>query len=59
MRQLLAHIPNDVRVFFRADSGFFNGALLDYLEKYGHAYLIKVKLGAFPKYDTRPASVKI
>ena len=44
MRQLLAHIPNDVRVMFRADSGFFNGALLDYLEKYGHAYLIKVKL---------------
>jgi hypothetical protein len=43
-QQLMAHIPNNVHIMFRADSGFFNGNLMNYLEKYGHAYLIKVKL---------------
>ena len=59
MRQLLAHIPNDVRVMFRADSGFFNGALLDYLEKYGHAYLIKVKLKNLTKLLAEQVWTKI
>ena len=29
---------------FRADSGFFVGALMDFLDAGGHGYLIKVKL---------------
>ena len=43
-KQLLAHLPNRTRILFRGDSGFFSGALFDLLEKYGHGYLIKVKL---------------
>ena len=44
MRQLLAHIPKKVRICFRADSGFFVGALMEFLESLGHGYLIKVKM---------------
>lgn len=44
MRQLLAHLPNHIRICFRADSGFFCGALLEFLESLGHGYLIKVKM---------------
>ena len=44
MKQLLAHLPNNMRILFRGDSGFFIGALLDFLEARGHGYLIKVKL---------------
>ena len=44
VRQLLAHLPNRMRIIIRADSGYFVGALLDLLESYGHGYLIKVKL---------------
>jgi hypothetical protein len=44
MRQLLAHLPNRVRIVFRGDSGFFSGELLDFLESRGHGYLIKVRL---------------
>jgi hypothetical protein len=36
--------PNVRRVFFRADSGFFNGALFDLLESFRWTYLVKVKL---------------
>ncbi|MCI5140028.1 MAG: IS1380 family transposase, partial [Candidatus Electrothrix sp. AR1] len=43
-KQLLAHLPNKTKILFRGDSGFFSGGLLDLLEKYGHGYLIKVKL---------------
>ncbi|MCI5142737.1 MAG: IS1380 family transposase [Candidatus Electrothrix sp. ATG1] len=43
-KQLLAHLPNGTRIFFRGDSGFFVGALLDLLDLGGHSYLIKVKL---------------
>ena len=32
------------KVFVRADSGFFNGALLDVLEEKKSEYLIKVKM---------------
>jgi len=35
---------NIKNVFFRADSGFFNGTLFDLLESYGWTYLVKVKL---------------
>ncbi len=44
MKQLLAHMPDRVRLVFRGDSGFFVGALMALLESLGHGYLIKVKL---------------
>jgi len=44
MKQLLAHLPGRIRIVFRGDSGFFDGALLAFLESLGHGYLIKVKL---------------
>lgn len=43
-KQLLANLPKTTRIFFRADSGFFVGELLDLLEQFSHDYLIKVKL---------------
>jgi hypothetical protein len=43
-KQLLAHLPNTQTILFRGDSGFFNGALFDLLDQYGHGYLVKVKL---------------
>ena len=44
VKQLLAHLPNRMRIIVRADSGYFDGTLLDLLDAYGHGYLIKVKL---------------
>lgn len=44
MKQLLAQLPRKQRIFLRADSGFFMGSLLDFLDQLGHGYLIKVKL---------------
>ena len=44
VKQLLAHLPNRMRIIVRADSGYFIGALLDLLDAQGHGYLIKVKL---------------
>lgn len=44
MKQLLAHLPKKQKIFFRGDSGFFNGKLFDLLEKHNHDYLVKVKL---------------
>lgn len=45
MKQTLEAIPKDVKnIFFRADSGFFQGELLDFLELNQIYYLIKVKL---------------
>jgi hypothetical protein len=44
MKQLLAQLPDYHRLVFRADSGFFVGALMDLLDLGGHGYLIKVKL---------------
>lgn len=41
--QLLAQTPAHQRVVIRADSGFFNGALLDALEEAGQGFLIKAK----------------
>jgi len=43
-KQLLAHLPDKTKLFFRADSGFFVGDLLSLLEAGFHDYLIKVKL---------------
>jgi hypothetical protein len=45
MKQTLAALPKSVKkIFFRADSGFFNGQLFDLLEENGHEYLVKAKL---------------
>jgi len=45
MKQTLAALPKTIKkIFFRADSGFFNGQLFDLLETNGHEYLVKAKL---------------
>jgi len=45
LKEVKASLPTSIqKVFFRADSGFFSGKLLDLLESYGWDYLIKVKL---------------
>lgn len=44
LKQSAARLPEDARIFFRADSGFFSGALFDWLEAMGWDYLVKVKL---------------
>lgn len=45
IKQCAALLPPTIKdVFFRADSGFFNGALFDLLEDLGWTYLVKVKL---------------
>jgi hypothetical protein len=43
-KQLLAHLPKNQTILFRGDSGFFNGKLFDLLDRFGHGYLVKVKL---------------
>lgn len=45
IKQTQLLLPANIKqVFFRADSGFFSGQLLDLLESLGWTYLIKVKL---------------
>ena len=44
MKQTLASLPSKIKIFFRADSGFYNGQLFDLLEEEGHEYLVKAKL---------------
>lgn len=45
LKEVKASLPETIKtVFFRADSGYFGGALLDLLERYGWDYLLKVKL---------------
>ena len=45
IKQIKALLPSPIKqVFFRADSGFFNGALFALLESYHWTYLVKVKL---------------
>jgi hypothetical protein len=45
IKQTLAMLPKSVKkIFFRADSGFFNGQLFDFLEDNKHEYLVKAKL---------------
>lgn len=45
IKQTKAMLPSNIKnVFFRADSGFFSGALFDLLESLGWTYLVKVKL---------------
>lgn len=50
VKQMAASLPAAVSsVFFRADSGFFSGALFDLLEELQWSYLIKVKLKGLKK----------
>ncbi len=45
IKQSQALLPSQIKqVFFRADSGFFNGTLFDLLESFHWTYLVKVKL---------------
>ena len=45
IRQTAVVLPAQIKdVFFRADSGFFNGSLFDLLESFHWTYLVKVKL---------------
>jgi hypothetical protein len=44
MKQRLVTQPSHMKIFFRADSGYFGGPLLTYLEDLRHRYLVKVKL---------------
>ena len=45
LSQTKAILPSNIQtVFFRADSGFFNGRMFDLLETYKWYYLVKVKL---------------
>lgn len=45
IKEVQASLPKTItKVFFRADSGFFNGSLFDLLESFGWDYLVKVKL---------------
>ena len=44
MKQLVVHMPQQMRIVFRGDSGYFVGELLEWLDAKGHGYLIKVKL---------------
>lgn len=45
MKECFSRVPKRVwKVFVRADSGFFNGDLLELLEEKGSQYLIKVKM---------------
>jgi hypothetical protein len=44
MKQLAAHLPPQLRLVFRGDSGVFVGALFDWLDERGDGYLVKAKL---------------
>ena len=45
LKEVEGSLPKRIKnVFFRADSGFFSGELLDLLESFNWDYLIKVKL---------------
>jgi hypothetical protein len=60
MKQTLAALPKKVKqVFFRADSGFFNGDLFDLLEEEGHEYLVKAKLTAKIKAELQAQKWKV
>lgn len=44
-KECFARLPKGVwKIFVRADSAFFNGFLLDFIESKGASYLIKVKM---------------
>ena len=50
LKQVRASLPSCVqKVFFRADSGFFDGKLFDLCESFGWDYLVKVRLKGLKK----------
>jgi hypothetical protein len=49
LKELFAGLANRSRKIIRADSGFFSGEILDFLESVGAGYLIKVKLKGLNK----------
>lgn len=60
LKVVKASLPNNIKkVFFRADSGFFSGQLLDLLESYGWDFLIKVKLKNLNKLLESKAWVQV
>jgi len=44
MAQLHAQLPSNEKFYFRADSGYFSGELLSFLEENDYEYLVKVKM---------------
>lgn len=50
LKQTVNYIPDGVKIFFRADSGFFNGTLFDYLESLEWDYLVKVKFKGLSEF---------
>ena len=50
IKQTACYLPEKSKVFFRADSGFFSGALFDYLESLNWDYLVKVKFKGLTKF---------
>lgn len=43
LKQLFCYIQIGLKIIFRADSGFFDGKILDCLDEKGHGYLVKAK----------------
>ena len=58
LKELMAGLRKGVKYLLRADSGFFDGDLLDYLESIDASYLIKVKLKGLDKLLARQTWVK-
>jgi len=44
MEKLVPHLPKASRMVFRADSGYFGGALLEWLEGNNSGYLVKARM---------------
>lgn len=58
-KEIHARLPENIKgVFFRADSGFFNGALFTQLENWNWRYLIKVKFRGLKEMLERREWVK-
>jgi hypothetical protein len=58
LKELMAGLRKGVKYLLRADSGFFDGDLLDYLESIDASYLIKVKLKGLDKLLARQTWIK-
>jgi hypothetical protein len=63
LKELFAGLSNGIRKIIRADSGYFSGDILDYLESVESGYLIKVKLRNLNKLlscqDWQPVAKKV
>ena len=52
LKECYERIPQRIfQIFVRADSGFFDGELLDFLESRHSEYLIKVKMKNLKRFD--------